>query len=115
MGRGPKEMLYEKYFPKKENPEMPDDIWQTYAMEVWGLNSFNALETYYRHLASDNKQFKSNLRVISKDDAKMTCRYLERAQIIISCLLEETGRADKFREWRRNRKNDFKRRNATSE
>lgn len=98
MGRRLKENFYEKYFPKKENPEMPDDIWQTYAIEVWGLNSFNALEGYYRHLVSNHKP--DSLIVISKDDAERTCRYLERAQRIIWGLLDETGRIDKFSEWR---------------
>ena len=73
-------------FPKKENEEMPDRVWETYCCLVWCCNSMNATAGRYKY--SDPH----------------AASYMLRAQSVITHLLDETGRLEEFHKWENERK-----------
>lgn len=70
-------------FPENTS-DMPDRIWETYSSLVWCNNSLNAEAGILRHHKIEHL---ANL--------------LERAQFVITTLLEESGRLEEFDEWKR--------------
>lgn len=80
----------------KPNPTltMSDDVWETYEILTGLCKSLNALLGTYRRQP----------QIISAQLSYSTAIALEKAQKVITILLEETGRMKEYEEWESRRK-----------
>ncbi len=95
-------MIESRYLPSNKSDNMPDDIWETYAILTWGCNSMNAESGLWKRIASHPDPSK----YVTKRDAEHVYILLDRAHYIITALLEESGRLEKYKKWEEEHKGE---------